>query len=213
MKIVRLTVAVAAAAALMAALAGGASARNLSSSSSTLRATWARLTFQEPVFGFTVVCPLTLEGSLHARTFVKGNYNLIGHITRAVVGTPTQCTGGEATVLTESLPWNVRYESFTGTLPNITSLRVLVANASFRVHLNAVNATCLFTTRETLAEHGRGRFNREAGGAITSAEIGGEITSNEGCVLGSRVRGRFSSGASASITVLNSATRITLTLI
>jgi hypothetical protein len=212
MKLVRLTVALAAAAALMAAIAGSASARNLSSSSETLRATFARLTFSEPIFGFSVVCPVTLEGSLHTRTFVKGVYNLIGAITRAAVGAPANCTGGEATVLTETLPWNVRYQSFTGVLPNITSIRTLVSNASFRVHLSAVNATCLFTTRETVAEHGSGRFNREAGRALTSAELTGEITSNEGCVLGGRVRGRFS-GTTTTLTQLNSATRITLTLI
>jgi hypothetical protein len=213
MKLVRLTVALAAATALMAALAGSASARSLSTSSQTLRSTWARVSFREPIFGFTVVCPVTLEGSLHSRTIAKGVYNLIGYITRAAVGPSASCAGGEATILTTSLPWHVRYQGFTGTLPEIRTVRALVSGASFNVHSTSVGATCLFTTRETVAEHGLGTFNREAGGALTSAEINGEITSNEGCVFGSRVRGILSSGPSTSLTVLNSASRITVTLI
>jgi hypothetical protein len=208
-----LVVATIAAAILTVAVASSASARNFSASSATFRTAWARLSFTEPVFGFSVVCPLTLEGSLHARTFVKGTYNLIGSVTRAVFGTAAQCTGGEWTVLAEALPWNIRYQSFTGTLPNITSLRTLVSGAALRQHINAVNASCLFTSRETLSEHLTVRFNREAGGIFTSAELGGEITSNEGCVLGSRIRQRFSSGASAILTELGTTTRIRVTLI
>jgi hypothetical protein len=206
-----LVIATVAAAVFMAALTSFASARNLSSSSSTLRATWARLSFTDPIFGTSVVCPLTLEGSLHARTFVKGNYNLIGSITRAIFGAPVQCTGGEFIALTATLPWNIRYQSFTGNLPNITSFRTLVSGASFRQRTGTNE--CLFTSRETIAEHLSVRFNREAGGNLTSAEIGGEITSNEGCVFGSRVRLRLASGASAALTELGTAARIRLTLI
>jgi len=213
MKLVRLTVALAAATALMAALTGSASARSFSVSNESLRATWARVSFTDPIFGFSVVCPVTLEGSLHGRTIAKGTYNLIGYITRAAVGLPASCTGGEATILQESLPWHVRYEGFTGTLPDITTIRVLVARASFRVHSSSVGATCLFTTRETLAEHGRLTFNREAGGRLTTAVLGGEITSNEGCVVGTRIRGRLSSGNSATLTLLNTSNDISVTLI
>jgi hypothetical protein len=190
-----------------------ASARNLSVTTESVRATWERISFTEPSFGLSVVCGgLTLEGSLHARTFVKGSYNLVGNITRAIIAGPG-CAGGDVTVLSETLPWSLRYESFTGTLPDITSTRLLLAGAAFRIHNAPANITCLFTTRETVAEHARGTLNREAGGAIASVSISGTITSNEGCVLGERVRGRLSSGSSASATVLNSASRITLTLI
>jgi hypothetical protein len=65
-------------------------------------------------------CRLTLEGSLHARTMAKVAGSLIGYITRVRTG---QCTVG-TTLLTETLPWHVRYESFSGTLPNITLLVV-----------------------------------------------------------------------------------------
>ena len=207
-----LTTALLGAAILMTALTTSASARSFSTSSETFRVTWARLSFREPVFGFTLTCPLTLEGSLHGRTIAKGSYNLIGYVNKAVFGPAVQCSGGEATVLTESLPWHLRYESFSGALPNITGIRTLIAGASFRFHVTSAGATCLFTTRETLAEHGRGIFNREAGGALSSAELSGEITSNEACVLGTRVRLILASGP-GSVTAQSSASRITITLI
>jgi hypothetical protein len=203
------------AAIMMAAIVSSAPARNLSSSSETFRTTWSRLTFNEPIFGLSFgSCPLTLEGSLHARTFVKGNYNLIGSITRGIVGPRAQCSGNDMTILAESLPWNIRYQSFTSTLPDITSIRTLISGASFRVHIELASATCLFTTRETVAEHASGRFNRNtATGEFTSLELGGEITSNEGCVSGARLRLRLISGASATLTKEVSGPRITLTLI
>jgi hypothetical protein len=197
--------------AVMMACLSTSAAATFSSSSQTLRATWARLSFQDP-FGNTLVCPITLEGSFHNRTFVKGIYNLVGNITRALIGPREQCVGGEATILTETLPWNMRYQSFTGTLPNITSIRFLIANASIRWHSNALGATCLFTSRETLAEHLSFTLSREAGGGLTSATTAGEITSNEACALGARVRERLT-GTSTSLTVLNSTTKITVTLI
>jgi hypothetical protein len=201
-------------AAIMAALVGTASARSLSTSNETLRATWARLSFREPVFGVTVVCPLTLEGSLHGRTIAKGTYNLIGYITKAIFGSAAQCTGGGDTILTETLPWHVRYQSFTNTLPDIRTIRALMSRMSFRLRIDSIGATCLFTTRETVAEHGLITFNRDTTTReLTSAEINGEITSNEACVLGSRVREILISGPSTSLTVLNSSSRITLNLI
>jgi hypothetical protein len=50
-------------------------------------------------------CRLTLEGSLHARTIAKVAGALLGYITRFATG---QCTQG-TTILTETLPWHVRY--------------------------------------------------------------------------------------------------------
>jgi hypothetical protein len=204
----RLALGLAAAVAMMAGLAASASAGNFSTSNQTLRATWSAMTFAEPL-GATIMCPVTLEASLHARTFVKGTYNLIGHITRPFVGT---CSGGEASILSETLPWSIRYQSFEGRLPDIASTNLLVAGTGLRVHANSSGATCLFTSRETAQEHLAGRITREAGGALTSIEVGGEILSNEACGLGLRIRSRFS-GRSTTLTVLNSSNRITLTLI
>jgi hypothetical protein len=202
----------------MAALVGIAHARNLSTSSETLRATWAGFSLKEPIFGITAsfACSLNLEGSLHGRTIAKSNYNLIGYITRAAFSPPTQCAGGEASVLAETLPWHIRYQSFAGTLPDIRSIAVLVSRASFRLRINGLpGVSCLFTTRETLAEHGLITFNRNTTTReLTSAEIRSEITSNEGCEpSGFRVRFILTAGPTANLTVLNSSGKITVTLI
>lgn len=192
---------------MMAAVVGSASARNLSTSSQTLRATWREMVFTSST-GSRVICPVTLEGSLHSRTIAKVPYTLIGYITRADLGTP--CTGGTATINRETLPWHVKYESFGGTLPNISFVRALIVRATFRVRLES-GFTCSFTTTD--AQHASGRFNREAGGALTSAEVGpSDITSTEGCAFGFRTTGRLT-GNTTSLTVLNSASRITVTLI
>jgi hypothetical protein len=109
---------------------------------------------------------------------------------------------------TGNLPWHVKYQSSKGTLPNITSLHILVTGVSFRIH--GPFGACLFPTTD--AQHAGGIFNREVAGTLTSIAIGGSITSNEACGFGARVTGRIG-GTSTSLTVLNSGNRITVTLI
>ncbi|HEX7290168.1 MAG TPA: hypothetical protein VF250_03485 [Conexibacter sp.] len=184
--------------AVMALAIGSASARNFSISNQQIRAVWNPMNFIDP-FGVTVECPVTLEGSLHSRTIAKVSYALIGYITTARVSNE-RCVGGEATILNESLPWHVRYFGFVGTLPDITRILTLISGASFRVR---TSATCLFTLRETTAEHGLGTFNRNTTtGQLTSVDVGGEITSNEACAFGLRVRGRLEK-TSISLRLLN----------
>ena len=85
-----------------------------------------------------------------------------------------------------------------------------IIGASFRV-LSAAGASCLFTTSAT--SPASGRFNRNTvGGALTSVDVGGTITSNEGCVFGFRTTGNLS-GRSTSLTQLGAAGGITVTLI
>jgi hypothetical protein len=106
-----------------------ASARTLSVSSQNFRGTFNDLEFR---VGESTRddCRVTLEGSLHARTIAKVAGALLGYITRVQTG---QCNLG-TTILTSTLPWHVRYESFSGTLPNITLLVVRVRGA-FQVTL------------------------------------------------------------------------------
>jgi hypothetical protein len=155
---------------------------------------------------------VTLEGTFAGRTIPKVTYTLMGRITEARVGTRAECTGGEATVLRETLPWHIRYNGFEGRLPNITNIRTLVADASFRVFDAPSNAICLFTSRETTREHIAGIFNRETGGAVTSVDVLGSITSNENCAFGIRIAGRLS-GTSNRPTILNETGAIRVTLI
>lgn len=206
-KLSRWTLGMLGAAVMLAALASSASARNLSSSIDRFRVTWTLMTFTEPL-GASTRCPVTLEGSLHTRSFAKGNYNLIGSITAARVGDRVDCVGGEATVLRETLPWNVRYQSFEGTLPEIRRIRTLVAGASFRVRVGG-GPECLFTSRETTTEHIAGVFIREVGTRELSAvEVRGEIRANN-CLM---ITGRLT-GTSNVPTVLNEVRHITVTLI
>ncbi|HKG02634.1 MAG TPA: hypothetical protein VKB03_05600 [Conexibacter sp.] len=102
-----------AAAMLMAFAVGSASARNFSTSNQQIRSTFRSIEFSAEGLG-TDRCDLTLEGSFHGRTMAKVPNSLIGYITRV---STANCT---LTTSILSLPWHMRYVSFTGTLPNIT---------------------------------------------------------------------------------------------
>jgi len=195
---------------LLLAAVGSASARNLSTSSQTIRITWASLTFED-LFGSRLSCPLTLEGSFHTRTVAKFARSLIGFITRAAVGTPAQCTNGEATILTASLPWHIQYEAFTGTLPSIATVRLLLLGVAFQVHATG-SFTCLATSEArnpmhlivTLGAGGRvTSLENEAGSILPLTGSGGLCPFPRGRLLEDR----------STVTVLGSTTSISITLI
>jgi hypothetical protein len=199
MKIHRYLLAATGALALLCGLVASASAGRFSTSSQTWRATFREVRFSGG-FG-TTVCAITLEVSLHSRTIAKVANSLIGYVTRAATG---NCTQGSATVLTATLPWHAKYISFTGTLPSIGSLVILIIIYSLQIREPVFGITCLF--RSTEAEPVTGAWTREAGGALTSATLSGSIGTN--CGASGTVEGR-----STTLTVLNSASRITVTLI
>lgn len=129
------------AATLLCAAVGTASARNFSLSSQTLRAVWSQLEVSEQ-FGVTVRCQLTLEGSFHARTQAKVAGSLIGYINRATLG---GCPIFEWRLLTETLPWHLRYRQFTGVLPNIVSYSMSLVGFALRIR-DSLGRTCLGTS-------------------------------------------------------------------
>lgn len=186
------------AATLLGSLVTAASAGRLSSSSQTFRAPFSlgRITVG---FG-TTVCDFTLEGSFHSRTLVKTPSNLIGSVTRAPLG---RCEVGSATVLTASLPWNIRYVSFAGALPNISAIATEIVGAAIRIREPIFGTLCLGTseTSEPLTAN----FVREGSGELRFIMLGGTFETECG---GARVNAQ-----STNVTVLNSATRITVTLI
>jgi hypothetical protein len=196
MRPIRTSTALLAAITILAALTSTATAGRLSSSSQTLRGTFARMSFGGG-FG-TTECAVTLEGSLHSRTIAKTNGALIGYITRAILGT---CPRGSATILTASLPWHARYASFSGTLPNITRINDTISGVQFGIREPVFGVTCLGSGGTVT-----GSFTREASGVITSATAGGESPTNCG------INGTIS-GTSSSLTVLGAVTRVTVTLI
>jgi hypothetical protein len=120
----------------------------------------------------TVECPLTLEGARHVGTALKLAGNLAGFFEEARLGT---CTRGSATILTASLPWHYRYASFTGTLPNITSLNYTLVGMQLQIREPTFGVTCLASGGIATM-----RFNREAGGNLTTFVLGGSSPTNCG---------------------------------
>jgi hypothetical protein len=137
MKVYKLFLAAVGATVLLGALISSASARNLSISNQSIRASFSSVSFNGP-FG-TTRCHVTLEGSLHARTFAKVSGSLIGYITSAILG---PCQSFSFTILRETLPWHVRYSGFNGPLPSITSLITHVVGFAYRIR-EPGGVTCL----------------------------------------------------------------------
>jgi hypothetical protein len=196
------------AAVVLAAAVGVASANRLRTSSQQFKSTWTALPFIAPeVFGAstTIRCPVTLEGSFHSQTIVKTTGSLIGYVNRASVNSGG-CTNGHATILTATLPWHVTYEGFTGALPNITALRLLLLGASFLVQ---TEFSCLARSEVNHPINGLARLNTSH--VVTSLEAEANnlpLTGGFPCELGTG-----SLQASASTVTNGSGASITVTLI
>jgi hypothetical protein len=123
------------------ALTANATARRIAISERNFLAAWTTFKFNDG--GNIISCPVTLDGSFHSRTISKVCGALVGYINRAVV-VDSACTGGNYRALEETLPWHIRYSSFSGTLPSISSIRIAVVGA--RIQAGASGLTCLFAT-------------------------------------------------------------------
>lgn len=165
----KLVLATLGAAVLLCAAVGTASARSFSSSTQAMRATWHEFEIRE-INGATVLCPLTLEGSMHARTFAKVSEALIGYVNRAVLGPVEGCPLFEWRLLTETLPWHIRYRSFSGLLPNIVTIVESVVGFAFQFR-ESLGASCL--TRTTASEPLILTYARASGGGLTEVTASG----------------------------------------
>ena len=206
MKLRKLLLATVGATVLLGALVGSASARTLSLSNQFLEAQFRRVTFEGA--GLRITCEVHLSGSLHRRTLAKRVGSLIGYITQAELQRdvdPDGCETGQASILRETLPWHVRYLGFTGTLPNITQIIVNVIRFAFRFESGG-GLACLATSTEArpwIITFARSVATR----ILTTATLGGRIPSTN-CGID------FTFGSDqAQVFLLNSTTRITLTLI
>lgn len=193
-------------AALLLALSIPAAASRLSYSSKEFRILFASLSFSAAEGGVSIRCPVTLEGSFLERTATKVREELRARITRSTVGT---CQEGNATILAETQPWNVTYQSFSGTLPNISSVRYALLNAAFQVE-PGLGIVCLArTSREFPAA---GDATRDANGRITSLAADSSLliptTGNAECP-----RFGIFAGTGEVFVQGSSTTRVTLTLI
>ena len=147
--LIKVLIAAISATALLGMIAGGASARSLEVTNweNGFRIVWNPLRLEAG--GREASCPVTLEGTFERHTFAKLTSERVGKVTEAAVGT---CTRNTATALRETLPWEVKYNSFGGTLPSITSITLNLIRASFQATLEGV--TCLARTENSRPARG-----------------------------------------------------------
>jgi hypothetical protein len=138
------------AAAMLLSLAPGAgSARNFSISERNFAIIWdVRLEGSKTNFtwrdstGNSVTCPLTLSGRFLEQRFAKTVGAKIGEITGGSLGT---CVTGTATLLTETMPWEIKYGGFTGSLPTtITGININIIGFALGVAVEGI--ACLTPT-------------------------------------------------------------------
>jgi hypothetical protein len=156
-----------------------------------------------------LTCPVTMEGSFHSATISKVIGALIGYVSRATAGT---CRGGSMSITQTSLPWHVTYEGFTGTLPGIREIALLLRSINYQVILTFLGAqiTCGYGRPE---DNFRSSLIREAGGAITTVAPDTTIRFQKlsGSVFCPGTVGYI--GNAANITLLGNTTRISVRLI
>jgi hypothetical protein len=198
---------------LMGLAVSSATAGRLSVSNTRYRVTWATLTFFSLESEVTIRCPVTLEGSFHSATIRKTPRALIGAVTRAIVnGGEPPCIGGRATILQESLPWHITYESFRGTLPRIEEITLLLRRYEFRIEPGLI--ACLYLDQNRPEENLAGilRVAPETGQITTLTPLSGRYASwRSGSVFCPR-RGAFE-GTGQVFLQGSSSIRITVTLI
>jgi hypothetical protein len=185
---------------------GSASANRLSGTTRNFRAVFNPLSATAEGVG-TVRCPVTLEGSFHSSTIGKVAHALMGHISRASLATAS-CTGGSATISAESLPWPISYESFQGTLPNITGVFILVLGLKIIIVIGGIRCELSSESRNPgrgIASLSAGRVTEVRADETTRIPLVGE---GGLCAL---ARGSFSGNGTAS--VLGTTTAISVRLI
>ena len=214
--------AITAATTLLALLATAAPARNLSVSNQQFRVSWQELQFISPGL-LTIECHITLEGSFHYRTFAKNVGRLIGYITRVAVRRP--CRNGEAWAangteahprlgtLANTLPWHITYEGFAGTLPCITALFLLIRGLRLKIH-GPFNTLGLYGDASDNIT-ARATRNLATGANTTLEPVAGRASARLVNCLGGicPASGTFSNGTPGQVFLLNTTTRITVTLI
>jgi hypothetical protein len=151
---------------------GSASANRLSANYQDAVLKWndssQRLTFEAG--GNTVECEVTISGSFHELTMPKTANLLIGHATSASVDS-AGCVGGTASALTGTLPWHLRFSSFTGTLPRITSLYAELVGARFLIRVEG--AECISVASAVIS--GEASMNSETGAITGFTVAAGEV--------------------------------------
>lgn len=193
------------------AFVSAASANRFALSGQQWRAAFTELRF----IGFaTVTCHVTIEGSFHSRTLSKVLEQLIGYVSKVTVD-EGHCTGGSARALTATLPWHVRYNGFSGTLPEITEIHLRMVEAAFEV--SAAGVFCLFKSTASSPMRGWVRLVEGGRAGVRVAETlrsdeTAQIPLSSGSAFLCGSSGRLA-GRSTGLTEGNTTTRITITLV
>jgi len=114
-------------------------------------------------------------------------------------------------LLAETLPWHVRYGSFTGVLPRIGSVKVTLTGPAIRIYELPIGGSCIY--RSLLTSPTRHELALGASGEVTSFTAEGSpspVPFSEGTFICSRELAVASIGT---ITQLARASALTLTLI
>jgi hypothetical protein len=201
----------------LAVTTGAASARRFELSSQSFRIVWTIFRVGNEGAGEPEIrCPITLEGTFHSRTFSKVANLQIGVVTRAIASTTRPpCSfnnGAEAFRLLEAtVPWEVLYVSFTGTLPRIERIRLSIVGFAFLI---------TFFTRSCLYQPSAGA---QALGDLSLSTETGEVSRfrwDETRPIPGRLENPFPIcpgterlEGTGTVTVLNSTTRITIRLV
>lgn len=206
-KSARLGVTALVAALMLAAALSTASAGRLSVSTQNIRVTWRELAFLAT--GVNVRCQITLEGSLHSRTIAKVERSLIGAITRAIAD-EASCAGGRLSLYAE--PWHLTYESFTGTLPRIESVQLLLSRFRFQAIIPLICPVAAeygtATDNITLKLYIETDNSVSAVETVTNRNIVHKAAGPAGCPAEGRLVGTL-----GLLTVLNTTTHVSITLI
>jgi hypothetical protein len=120
-------------------------------------------------FGFSAQCEFRMKGVFHSRTITKSEGALIGRVTESRIR--QSCAINRAFILNAlagegsptSLPWHLKYRSFTGRLPTIGTITFEVVGLSILVE--TALEMCLYRTT-----------NEEPFTFIATVEVGGNIT-------------------------------------
>jgi hypothetical protein len=142
----KFVVAALAASALLALIAGTASARTGLRAEPSTSVLFIRNLELTGGFG-TVRCNITQSVTLHS-SVAKSRGALAGQSNVAV--STNGCANGNAGILVSGRrvtglqgPYHVQYQSFEGTLPSITSIRIAVVGVSFWITEPTFGVTCL----------------------------------------------------------------------
>ncbi len=207
-----------AAAFTLAVAVGASDARRFLVSSQPIRMAWIEgVTFTSSPADIVVKCEITLEGSFHSATISKVSGSLIGHITRIGINA---CPGNgiHTRVSGTGLPWKIIYTNFTGTLPNIASIRSYIEGIGFLFEgpsaISGFNLACLYTSSATTGEFGA--FLELTAGTVTSVRADERVAFDLTMTLRESQTvcpSRVTPSMSGRLTVLGRETAVTIRLV